>query len=120
MLLDVGCRRVIIGHSERRHKLGETNAFINRKVRAALAVGLQVILCVGETLEERQANRTEAVLESQLTGSFAEINAAIMGRLVLAYEPVSAIEPRHNAAPLHAQHAPPYLRRRIHVTFREV
>src|SRR5207253_7322031 len=63
MLVDVGCKYVILGHSERRHKLGETDAFINRKVTAALTVGLQVILCLGETLEERDANRTEAVLE---------------------------------------------------------
>ena len=78
MLLDVGCRYVIVGHSERRHKLGETNAFINRKVKAALATGLQVILCVGETLEERQANQTEAVLDTQLAlrGSTATPAAA--------------------------------------------
>src|SRR5207253_14392 len=68
MLADVGCRYVILGHSERRHKLGESDAFINRKVQAALAVGLQVILCLGETLDERQANRTEIVLETQLQG----------------------------------------------------
>src|SRR2546427_4395591 len=60
MLVDVGCRYVILGHSERRHQLGETDAFINRKVHAALAAGLQPILCVGETLAEREANRTEA------------------------------------------------------------
>src|SRR5262245_20877938 len=58
MLVDVGCRYVILGHSERRHKLGETDAFVNRKVHAALAAGLQAILCVGETLDEREAGRT--------------------------------------------------------------
>src|SRR5579871_4282273 len=57
MLLDVGCKYVILGHSERRHVLGESDAFVNRKVHAALAAGLKVILCVGETLQERQANQ---------------------------------------------------------------
>src|SRR5438128_6285589 len=67
MLVDVGCKYVIVGHSERRHKLGETDPFINRKVHAGMAAGLMVILCIGETLEEREANRTEAVLDTQLT-----------------------------------------------------
>src|SRR5438132_14047378 len=71
MLADVGCKYVILGHSERRHKLGETDKFINRKVLAALQAGLQVILCVGETLAERQGNRTEEVLVTQLAGSLA-------------------------------------------------
>src|SRR2546426_8202450 len=62
MLLDVGCRHVILGHSERRHKLGETDAFINRKVHAALSASLHVILCLGETLDEREASQTEKVL----------------------------------------------------------
>src|SRR5947209_3299807 len=71
MLLDVGCKYVIVGHSERRHVLHETDALINRKVRAALAAGLHVILCVGETLDERDGNRTEAVLATQLDGGLA-------------------------------------------------
>src|SRR5438552_761980 len=91
MLTDVDCRYVILGHSERRHKLGESDAFINRKVHAALAAGLHVILCVGETLQERQANRTEAVLDAQLGGSLADMTGEQMARLVLAYEPVWAI-----------------------------
>src|SRR5215470_13433631 len=75
MLVDVGCRYVIVGHSERRHKLGESDAFINRKVSAALAAGLEVILCVGETLEEREANRTEKVLDTQTTAGLAGLKA---------------------------------------------
>src|SRR5947209_430383 len=63
MLLDVGCRYVILGHSERRHKLGESDEFINHKVRCALETGLEVILCVGETLQEREAKHTELVLD---------------------------------------------------------
>src|SRR3989454_11982948 len=63
MLLDVGCKHVILGHSERRHQLGEGDAFINRKVKAALAAGLAVIFCVGETLAEREADQTAKVLD---------------------------------------------------------
>ena len=108
MLVDVGCKWVILGHSERRHKLGETDAFINRKVHAALAAGLHVILCVGETLDERQADRTEAVLEAQLNGSLAGLDAAGLRRVVLAYEPVWAIGTGVNATPEQAQQAHAY------------
>jgi triosephosphate isomerase len=119
MLADVGCRYVILGHSERRHKLGENDAFINRKVQAALAAGLQVILCLGETLEERQANRTEAVLDSQLTGSLAGLDAPSLGRIVLAYEPVWAIGTGQNATPEQAQQAHAFIRGRIRQRFGE-
>ncbi len=112
MLLDVGCRYVILGHSERRHKLGETNAFINRKVQTALAAGLNVILCVGETLDEREANRTEAVLDEQLTAGLAGVSAANVEHMVLAYEPVWAIGTGRNATPDQAQAAHAFLRRR--------
>ncbi len=112
MLLDVGCRYVILGHSERRHKLGETNAFINRKVQTALAAGLNVILCVGETLEEREANRTEAILDEQLTAGLAGVPAAGLEHMVLAYEPVWAIGTGRNATPDQAQAAHAFLRRR--------
>jgi triosephosphate isomerase len=113
MLRDVGCRYVIVGHSERRHKLGETDEFINRKVRAALAGGLQVILCVGETLEEREADRTEGVLNEQLTGGLAEVPAEALRGVVLAYEPVWAIGTGRNATPAQAQEAHAFLRRRV-------
>src|SRR5207245_9112294 len=105
MLVDVGCRYVIVGHSERRHKLGESNACINRKVQAALAAGLHVILCVGETLDERQANRTDAVLDTQLAGSLVDVNVESLGRLVIAYEPVWAIGTGLNATPDQAEQA---------------
>src|SRR5436305_8246655 len=75
MLIDVGCRYVILGHSERRHVLGETDEFINRKVKAALEAGLEVILCIGETLQERQGNQMEAVFTRQISGSLAGITA---------------------------------------------
>lgn len=90
MALDCGCSWTILGHSERRLIIGESDALINKKVKTALAAGLNVILCVGETLEQRQQNRTEAVVESQLKGSFDGIDAD-PARLVLAYEPVWAI-----------------------------
>jgi triosephosphate isomerase len=113
MLADVGCNYVILGHSERRHKLGETDAFINRKVRAALAAGLQVILCLGETFAERQANRTDEVLDTQLGGSLAGLDAAALAKVVLAYEPVWAIGTGQNATPDQAQQAHAFIRSRI-------
>jgi triosephosphate isomerase (TIM) len=117
MLADVGCKYVILGHSERRHKLGETDAFINRKVHAAIAAGLQVILCLGETLGERQGNRTEAVLDAQLNGSLAGLDAAGLAKVVLAYEPVWAIGTGQNATPEQAQQAHAFIRSRLAAKF---
>lgn len=113
MLLDVGCRYVILGHSERRHKLGESDEFINQKVRIALATGLHVILCIGETLEQRQANQTEGVLDLQVTKGLAGIAEGDIARLTLAYEPVWAIGTGHNATPQQAQDAHAFIRRRV-------
>jgi triosephosphate isomerase len=90
MVLDCGCTWVILGHSERRRIIGEDDALINKKVRTALAAGLNVILCVGESLEERKNNATEKTVELQLTGSLAGINIDPQ-KLVIAYEPVWAI-----------------------------
>jgi triosephosphate isomerase len=117
MLLDVGCQVVIVGHSERRHKLGEEDDFINRKVRFALGTGLQVILCVGETLEERQSNRTETVLATQVTRGLAQVAPERMPQLVIAYEPVWAIGTGHNATPEQAQHAHAFIRKQIAQAF---
>lgn len=113
MLLDVGCRLVILGHSERRHKMGETDEFINRKVHAALAAGLEVILCVGETLAERQGNQTESVLRSQLTSGLQAVAAQDMSRLVIAYEPVWAIGTGQVATTEQAQEAHAFIRSEI-------
>lgn len=113
MLVDIGCTHVIIGHSERRQFFGDTNEFINQKVHAALKVGLKVILCIGETLDERKANRTEAVLETQLNGSLAKITAAELANMVLAYEPVWAIGTGVNATPQQAQEAHAFIRKRV-------
>lgn len=113
MLVDIGCTHVIIGHSERRQFFGDTNEFINQKVHAALKVGLKVILCIGETFDERKANRTEAVLEAQLNGSLAKITAAELANMVLAYEPVWAIGTGVNATPQQAQEAHAFIRKRV-------
>jgi len=113
MLLDVGCRYVILGHSERRHKLGESDDFINQKVRIALSFGLQVILCVGETLEEREANQTEAVLNRQLKSALTNLPSHASQALILAYEPVWAIGTGRNATPDQAQEAHAFIRQRI-------
>ena len=105
MLVDVGCQWVIVGHSERRHLFGESDGFIARKVAAVFAAGLRPIVCVGETLDEREANRTFAVLETQLGGSLASVPAGRAADLVIAYEPVWAIGTGRTATPALAQEA---------------
>jgi triosephosphate isomerase len=110
MLVDIGCTHVILGHSERRHGMGETDVHVNAKLKAALAVGLIPIVCVGETKEERQADETEQVLTTQLTGSLAGLTAEQMGGIVLAYEPVWAIGTGLTATPAQAQAAHRFIR----------
>jgi triosephosphate isomerase len=103
MLLDVGCRYVIVGHSERRQLLGETDEQINRKVLAALAAGLTPIMCVGELLNQREAGQTAAVIRAQFAGSLAGLTAEQMRSVVIAYEPVWAIGTGKVATPEQAQ-----------------
>jgi triosephosphate isomerase (TIM) len=91
MLLDVGCKYVILGHSERRQLMGETDAEVNKKAKRALAAGLIPIVCVGETLAQREAGQTLNVVQTQFDGSLAGIMAAEMSKVVIAYEPVWAI-----------------------------
>ncbi len=100
MLLDLNCQYVIIGHSERRHVIKESNSIINRKLQAAHQAGLIPIFCVGETLEEREEGRTRNVLKEQLELGLQNIPA---GKLVIAYEPVWAIGTGINASPADAQ-----------------
>jgi len=102
MLVDVGCKCVILGHSERRHILGETDAAINKKVHATLAAGLLPILCVGELLAEREAGKTIEVIEQQFDGSLAGLSAEQMATVVIAYEPVWAIGTGKVATPQQA------------------
>lgn len=91
MLRDLGCRYVIVGHSERRALFGERDETIQKKVRAARAQGLSPILCVGESLAEREAGQTESVITTQLTGSLAGFTAQDLATVTIAYEPVWAI-----------------------------
>ena len=114
MLRDLGCIYVILGHSERRHKLGESDAFINQKVRVALTAGLDVILCVGETSDQRKANQTEAVLDRQLVQGLVDVPAEVLTRVTIAYEPVWAIGASgHEATPQQVQDAHSLIRRRF-------
>jgi len=120
MLLDLGCKYVILGHSERRHKLGESDAFINEKVRFALAAGLDVILCVGETLEQRRAGQTEALLDRQLGLGLANVKSDTLSRISIAYEPVWAIgNAEHHATPQQVEDAHAMLRARFGQIFGE-
>jgi triosephosphate isomerase len=114
MLLDLGCKFVILGHSERRHKLGESNVFINQKVHVALDAGLNVILCVGETLEQREAKQTTEVLEQQIILGLAALSADSLPRLSIAYEPVWAIgNTGHHATPEQAEAEHIVIRKRL-------
>lgn len=110
MLRDAGCRYVILGHSERRHVIGERDEFINAKVRKALEFGLEPILCVGEKLEQREAGQTEAVVSGQLRAGLAGVSAQQMGKVTIAYEPVWAIGTGRNATRDQAQEVHALLR----------
>ena len=113
MLVDVGCRYVILGHSERRHVFGETDEAINKKVHAALAAKLIPIVCVGELLAEREGNQTAAVIERQFAGSLAGVSAEQMANIVVAYEPVWAIGTGKVATPAQAEEVHRNLRKLI-------
>ena len=110
MLAELGCRYVILGHSERRREMGESDELINRKVRSALTHGLTPILCVGETAEERRQGLTFTTVEGQLRAGLAEVAAEAMAGVVLAYEPVWAIGTGANATPAQAGEVHGYLR----------
>jgi len=99
MLKDVGCRYVILGHSERRHVMGENDELISRKVLKALSSGLDVILCVGELLEQRKAGRTWEVVERQVKIGLESVSRDAAARVTLAYEPVWAIGTGETATP---------------------
>ena len=113
MLKDAGCSHVIIGHSERRAMYGDTDAVVNRKIRAALNFNLTPIVCVGETLEERDSGNAEAVVAAQLEHSLAELTASDLVRIVLAYEPVWAIGTGRTATPTQAQQMHAFIRQWI-------
>jgi triosephosphate isomerase len=119
MLRDAGCTHVIIGHSERRHDCGETDEQVNKKVKAALAAGLTPIVCVGETLAEREKGETEKVLERQFAAGLAGLTAADFSRIIIAYEPVWAIGTGRTATPEMAAEAHRFLRRLARQQFGE-
>jgi triosephosphate isomerase len=117
MLVEVGCRAVIIGHSERRQFFGETDESVNWKVKAALAAGLTPIMCVGELLAEREAGKTEEVLGRQFREGVAALTGAEFSRIILAYEPVWAIGTGRTATPEIASDAQRFLRRQAAAAF---
>ena len=103
MLVEAGCTHVIIGHSERRQLFGETNETVNKRLHAALAAGLTPVVCVGETLQERDADATVQVVERQIIAGLAGISPAQLVKSVIAYEPVWAIGTGKTATPAQAQ-----------------
>ncbi len=118
MLLDAGCTHVILGHSERRHGMGETDEQVNKKLLAALKVGLIPIVCLGELLSEREAGRTESVVADQLKGSLAGLDPEAMTKTVLAYEPVWAIGTGKVATPDQAQEVHAFIRSQLGLSLR--
>ena len=113
MLKELGCTSVIVGHSERRALYGETNAQVAAKVMAVLAAGLTPVFCMGETLAEREADATEAVVAAQLDAVIAAAGIDALGKIVLAYEPVWAIGTGKTASPEQAQAVHAFIRARI-------
>lgn len=113
MLKSVGCTHVILGHSERRQYFGETNDFINKKAKKALAVGLIPIICVGETLEEREKGITDQVVAAQVKGVLKDIPASDVEKLIIAYEPVWAIGTGRNATPEQAEEVHSLIRKLV-------
>jgi triosephosphate isomerase len=117
MITEAGAEYVIIGHSERRRLFGETDAIVNRKAAAALTAGLTPIVCVGETLEEREANATLSVLDRQLKDGLDRITGEQVAALVVAYEPVWAIGTGRVATAAQAEEAHAHLRQRLRQWF---
>src|SRR5688500_17905117 len=113
MIKDVGCTHVIIGHSERRQLYGETDTAVNRKARSAIQAGLTAIVCVGETLDERESGSAESVVKRQLTAGFDGLTVADTERIIIAYEPVWAIGTGKTATPEQAQEMHGVIRRTL-------
>ncbi len=112
MLVDAGCKWVIIGHSERRGILGETDSVVRKKIKASLSDGLNVIVCVGETLQEREVGKTIKIVQSQVESALMDLELDDPQRFVIAYEPVWAIGTGENATPKEAED--------VHATIREI
>ena len=110
MLSDLGCDLVIVGHSERRELFGECDQVVNTKLKAGLKHGLHVILCVGETLEEREAGETNNIVGTEVLGSLADITSAEMANITIAYEPIWAIGTGKVATPEQAEQVHAHIR----------
>ncbi|TFH10023.1 MAG: triose-phosphate isomerase [Candidatus Atribacteria bacterium] len=119
MLKSCQCSFVLAGHSERRHVFGDTNVVVNEKLQAALSNDLRPILCVGETLEEREADRTESVLEEQLAGGLKDVSELDLAHVVIAYEPVWAIGTGKTATTEQAQDTIAFIRAWIETRYSE-
>ncbi len=111
MLKDAGASHVIVGHSERRQHYHESDDFVNRKALAGLAAGLTVIMCVGETLEQRDGGMAERVVKGQVEGGLRDLTASDLDRIIIAYEPVWAIGTGRTATPVQAQEMHAFVRR---------
>ena len=112
-VVDAGCGMVLIGHSERRKLFGDTDEWINKKLGAALKAGLTPVVCVGETLEERESQKTWRVLETQIAGGLKGFAPADLAKVVIAYEPVWAIGTGKTASPAQAQEAHLFIRAQL-------
>jgi triosephosphate isomerase len=117
MIKEAGAEYVIVGHSERRRLFGDTDAIVNRKTMAAIAAGLTPIVCVGETLEERERDETLAVIDRQIKDGLDQISAAQIGEIVIAYEPVWAIGTGRTATAAQAGEAHAHIRKRLRQWF---
>lgn len=117
MLKEVGCDYVIIGHSERRQYFGENDQTVNRKIKAALAQSLKAIVCIGETLKEREEEKTFSVIEGQIVNGLDGLNEREMLHLVIAYEPVWAIGTGRTATPEQAEEVHGFIRKKIEKIF---
>ncbi|MBU1238493.1 triose-phosphate isomerase [Myxococcota bacterium] len=113
LIKDVGCTGVLVGHSERRHLFGESDELVGEKVESALQTGLTVVLCLGETLDEREAGHTWEVVDRQLTSAMFHVPPALRDKVIIAYEPVWAIGTGKTATPLQAQEVHALIRKRI-------
>lgn len=110
MLVDAGCSHVIIGHSERRQYFGETDETVNKKIKAAIKAGLSVLFCIGETLAERETEKTYEVLKAQVSGGLSGLTNEDLGKIIIAYEPVWAIGTGKTATDAQAQDAHSFIR----------
>lgn len=119
MIKEIGCKYIIIGHSERRQYFHETDDTVNKKIKAALKVGLTPIVCIGEILEEREKGQTFTILEKQIRGGFKNLSKDEMSKLVIAYEPVWAIGTGKTATPAQAEESHIFIRKTLAKIFGE-